>query len=77
MLPWPSKSDPNVARDTPRQYDDQLCKIIVKSDFKKQSYWPNTILPKGHAVTLTFKVAAKMLHVTRRLKMVIISVKLF
>jgi len=35
------------------------------------------ILLKGHAVTLTFKVAAQMLHVTRRLNMVIISVKLF
>jgi len=35
------------------------------------------ILLKGHAVTLTFKVAAKMLHVTRRLNMVTISVKLF
>jgi len=32
------------------------------------------ILLKGHAVTLTFKVAAQMLHVTR-LNMVIISVK--
>ena len=28
-------------------------------------------------MTLTFKVAAKMLHVTRRLNMVIIPVKLF
>jgi len=34
-------------------------------------------LLKGYAVTLTFKVAAQMLHVTRRLNMVIISVKLF
>jgi len=34
-------------------------------------------LLKGHAVTLTFNVAAQMLHVTRRLNMVIISVKLF
>jgi len=30
---------------------------------------------KGHAVSMTFKVAAKMLHVTRRLNMVVISVK--
>jgi len=35
------------------------------------------ILLKGHAVTLTFKVAAQMLHVTRCLNMMIISVKLF
>ena len=35
------------------------------------------ILLKGHAVTLTFKVAAEMLPVTRCLNMVIISVKLF
>ena len=35
------------------------------------------ILLKGHAVTLTFKLAAKMLHATRRLNMVIISVKYF
>jgi len=27
-------SDPNVARDTSSQYGDQLCKIILKSDFK-------------------------------------------
>jgi len=32
---------------------------------------------KGHAVTLTFKVAAQILHATCRLNMVIISVKLF
>ena len=32
---------------------------------------------KGHAVTLTFKVAAQILNVTCRLNMVIISVKLF
>jgi len=35
------------------------------------------ILLKGHAVTLTFKVAAHMLYVTRHLNMVIISVELF
>ena len=35
------------------------------------------ILLKGHAVTLTFRVAAQMLHVTRCLNMVIIAVKLF
>ena len=32
---------------------------------------------KGHAVTLTFKVATQMLRVTRRVNMVIISVKYF
>jgi len=32
---------------------------------------------KGHAVTLTFKVATQMLRVTRRLNMVIISVIFF
>jgi hypothetical protein len=35
------------------------------------------ILLQGHAVTLTFKVATKMLCATRRLNMVIISVKYF
>jgi len=33
------------------------------------------ILLQGHAVTLTFKVAALMLRATRRLNMAIISVK--
>jgi len=32
-------------------------------------------LLQGHAVTLTFKVATQILHATRRLNMVIISVK--
>jgi len=32
---------------------------------------------QGHAVTLTFKVATQMLHATRRLNMVIVSVKQF
>ena len=41
------------------------------------SYGPEIILVKGHAVTLTFKVAAQMLRVTRRVNMVIISVKYF
>jgi len=35
------------------------------------------ILLQGHALTLTFKVATQMLRVTRRLNMVIISVKKF
>jgi len=35
------------------------------------------ILLQGHAVTLTFKVATQMLYATRRLSMVIISVKYF
>jgi hypothetical protein len=33
------------------------------------------ILLQGHAVTLTFKVATQMLRMTRRLNMVIISLK--
>ena len=33
------------------------------------------ILLLGHAVTLTFKIAAQVLHATFRLNMVIISVK--
>jgi len=70
-------SDPNVARDTSCQYCDQLCKMIVKSDFELQSYGPATILLKGHAVTLTFNVATQMLRVTHRLNMVIIYVKYF
>ena len=35
------------------------------------------ILLNVHAVALTFKVAAQMLHLTHCLNMVIISVKLF
>jgi len=35
------------------------------------------ILLQGNAVTLTFKVATQMLRATRRLNMVIISVKYF
>jgi len=50
-------------------------KQIVKSDFKQQSYGLDTILLLGLAVTVTFKVAALMLHSTRRLNMVIIHVK--
>ena len=38
---------------------------------------PDTILLQGHAVTLTFKVANQILLATRRLNMVIISVKPF
>ena len=36
------------------QYGDHSCEIVVKFDFKSQSYGPETILLKGHAVTLTF-----------------------
>ena len=35
------------------------------------------ILLQGHAVTLTFKVVTQMLRETRRLNVVIISVKYF
>ena len=35
------------------------------------------ILLQGRAVTLTFKVGTKMLRATRRLNMVVISVKQF
>jgi len=53
-------------------------KYFVKSDFKQQSYWPDTILLQGHAVTSTCKVVTQMLRVTRRRRnMVIISVKYF
>jgi len=70
-------SDPNIARDTSSQYDDHFCEIFSKSDFKKQSNWPDTILLQGHAVTLTFKVATQMFRGTHRINMVIISVKYF
>jgi len=49
-------SDPNVARDTSSPYGDHFCEIFSKFNFKKQSYWPDTILLQGHVVTLTFKV---------------------
>jgi len=68
-------SNPNVARDKLSQYGDHLCKKVVKVDLKSQSYGPETILLKGHTVTLTFKVATQMLCATHRRKMVIISVK--
>jgi len=70
-------SSPNVANDTLSQYGDHYCVIVSKSDFKKQSYGPDMILLQCHAVTLTFKVATQMLRATRRLYMVIISVKYF
>jgi len=57
------------------QYDDHLRKKMLKSDFKSQRCGPDTILLLGLAVTLTFKVAALMLHSTRHLNMVIIHVK--
>ena len=65
----------NVALHTSSQYGDHSCKKVFKSDFKQQSYRPDTNLLQGHAVTLTFKIATQMLRVTRRLNMVIISVK--
>jgi len=68
-------SDPNLACDTSSQYGDHLCEIVLKSDFKYQSYGPDMILRQGHAVTLAFKVATQMLRVTRGLNMAIISVK--
>ena len=48
--------NPNIARDTLSQYGDHSCEIVVKFDFKSQSYVAETILLKGHAVILTFKV---------------------
>ena len=68
-------SNPNVARDALSQYGDHSREIVVKIDFKSQSYGQKTILRKGHTVTLTFKVATQMLCPTRRLNMVIIYVK--
>jgi len=57
------------------QYGDHSCEIVVKFDFKSQSYVPETTLLKGHTVTLTFKVATQMLYATSRLNMVIIYMK--
>jgi len=57
------------------QNGDHFCEIVLKLNFKKQSYEPDTILLQGHAVTLTFKVATQILHATLRLNMAIISVK--
>jgi len=54
---------------------DHSSEIVVKFDFKSQSYEPETISLTGHTMTLTFKVATQMLCVTRRLNMVIIYVK--
>jgi len=68
-------SNPNVTRNMSFEYGDHFCEIVVKSDFKKQSYRPDAILLQGHPVTLTFKVATQMLRMTRCLNMVIISVK--
>jgi len=68
-------SNPNVARDTLSQYGDHSCEIVVKFDFKSQSHGPETILLKGHTVTLTFKVATQMLCATGCLNIVIIYMK--
>jgi len=68
-------SNPNIARHTLSQYGDHSCEIVVKFDFKSQSYVPETFLQKGHIVTLTFKVATQILYATRRLNMVIIYMK--
>jgi hypothetical protein len=68
-------SDQNVARDTSSQYGDHFCEKVFKSDFKSQSYGPDTIMLQGHDVTLMFKVAIQILRATRRFNMVIISVK--
>jgi len=68
-------SDPNVWRDTSPQYGDHFCEIVSKYYFKKHNYGPDSILLQGHALTLTFKVATQMFGATRRLNMVIISVK--
>jgi len=58
------------------QHGDHLCEIVLEQDFKKRSYGPDMIMLKGHAVTLTFKVATtQMLHATRRVNMVINYVK--
>ena len=61
------------------QYDDHLCKKCkiglqitnTCEDVKKL----DTILLLSLAVTLTFEVATQILRATRRLNMVIISVK--
>jgi len=68
-------SNPNVVRDTLSQYVDHFCEIDFKSDLKKGSYGPDTILLQGHAVILTFKVATQILLATHRLNMVMNSVK--
>ena len=34
--------DTNVARDTSSQHGGHFCKIVSKSDFKSQSYGPDT-----------------------------------
>jgi len=59
------------------QYGDRFCKIVVKPDFKKQSYGLDTILLQGHTVTLTFKVTTQILLSTRCLNMMIIPWKSF
>jgi len=61
--------------DMSSQHGNNLCEIVLEQDFKKRSYGPDMIMLKGHAVTLTFKVATQMLHVTRRVNMVINYVK--
>jgi len=68
-------SNPNDALYTLSQYGDHSCEIVVKFDFKSQSYVAETFLQKGHIVTLTFKVATQILYATCRLNMVIIYMK--
>jgi len=56
-------SDQIAVRDMSSHYGDHFCEIVEKSDFKLQSYGPDTILLQGHDLTLIFKLATKMLRV--------------
>ena len=64
-----------LACDTSYQYGYHFCEKVLKSDLKKRNYEPDIILLQGHAVTLTLKLTTQLLHATRRLNIVIISVK--
>jgi hypothetical protein len=68
-------SKPNVARDTSIQYNDYLCVIVVKLTTNNEVMDRTQFLLQCHAMTLTFKVATEILHATRRLNIVINSVK--
>jgi len=59
--------DPNLARDTSWQHGGYFCKIILKSDFKIQSYGPDTNgadRQGGDYMPLKFSGSIKIISIT-------------
>jgi len=67
-----------VATQMTRQLDMVIISVkYFQNLISNKKFLARHIWLQGHAVTLTFKVATKMLRATRHLNMVIISVKYF